>query len=186
MMRVVQKSSDHLRLSNADSFWKWGFVTTIAVVILVGIFIAAKVIRPACWSAVALGIFLLFLLIRELPRNFDTEFWFDRSDNQLKVIKHPWLGSPQQDDYPLSDITNVRVVARKTPKPYRGYYPGYEDDRDAEAKSSITNTAYNIELSLRSGKTLVVVWGGENKGATKLAKLISEFLGLTRIPSPRL
>ena len=183
MMKVVEKSSNHLRLSNADAFWKWGFVTAIVIVILVGIFVAAKVISPPCWSAVVLGIILLLLLIRELPRNFDTEFWFDRSDNQLKVIKHPWLGFPYQDDYQLSDITNVRVVPRKKPKPYRGYYPGYEDDMDAKTKSPITNTTYNIELTFKSRKGLIIFWGGDNKGATKLALEIADFLGLNHIPT---
>jgi len=177
MMKVIKKSSECLRLSDADSVsGKWGCVTAIVVVILIGIYVSAKVIRPDSWPAVALGIIFLLLLIRELPRNFDTEFRFDRTDNQLKAINHPWLGSPQQDNYPLSDVANVRVVDPKRPKSYRGFYPGCEDDMEAEAQFPIDNIGYNVELSFQSGGTLLVVWGGDKKGATELAKSISEFL----------
>jgi hypothetical protein len=185
-MRIVEESSDHLRLSNADPWGKRGCVTVIVLMIAICVCIAAEVVRPARWPAVVLGIFLLVVLIRELPRNFDSEFLFDRSGNQLIVTRHPWLGSPQQDDYTLSDITNVQVVARKTPKPYRGYYPGCYDDRAAEAESSTSNDACNIVLYLQSGETLVVYWGGGRRGATKLASVISEFLRPTRNSSSRL
>jgi len=180
MMRVVEQTPDRLRLSNADSFWsKWGFVSFIAVVILVGIFTAAKVIHPTCWSGVVLGIFLLVMLVRELPRNFDTEICFDRSDEKIKIIKHPWLGFPQQDNYSFSDLIHIRVVARKRQKRYPGYYPGIEDDQVVDNQPTI----YDIEFSFQTRKPFIIFWGGGNIGATQLAMLISDFLGKNLIPT---
>ena len=176
MMRIIEKSSDHLRLSNADMFRsKWGFVVAIVAIILSGIFISAKVIHPACWSGVVLGCFLLFMLVRELPRSFDTEFWFDRKSDQLKVIKRPWLGRPHVEYCPLANITGTRVVARAQNK---HNYPGHDYD-DAETQSPIESPEYDVELSMQSGSTLTVIWGHGEYGATQLALSVAEFLGLT-------
>jgi hypothetical protein len=171
MMRIVEKSSDHLRLSDASTFWsKWGFVTAIVAVLLSVVFISARVIRPACLFGVVLGGFMLFLLVRELPRSFDIEFWFDRAGDQLKVIKRPWLGRRQSENYPLPDITQVRVVAQPGPR----HYPGHDYD-DAETQPPIAK----VELSMRSGSTLTVAWGHGEYEATQFAASIAEFLGLT-------
>ena len=46
MMRIVEQSSNHLRLSNADAFWiKRGFLAIIVAVLLSGILLPPRV-RP--------------------------------------------------------------------------------------------------------------------------------------------
>lgn len=174
MMEIVEESSDHLRLSDALAFWtKWGFVTATVATLLGVVFIAFRVIHPVCWPGVVLGGIMLVLLVRELPRTFDTEFWFDRADDQLKVIKRPWLGRPQSEHYPLPNITQVKVVARARPR----HYPGHDYD-DAETQPPIENRAYDVELEMRSGHSLTLVWGGGEPGAAQIAVSIAEFLGL--------
>jgi len=108
------------------------------------------------------------MLVRELPNNFETEFWFDRAGDQLNVIKRPWLGRPQVEHYPLSDITEVRLVERARPR----RYPGQDYD-DAENQPPIESPQYDVQLSMRSGSSLPIY------EATHLAWLIAEFLGLT-------
>ena len=135
--------------------------------ILSGIFIAAT-LHPACWSGVFIGCIVLFMLVRELPRTFDTEFWFDRTSNQLSVIKHPWLGRSQYEYYPLPDILEVKVVERAA----QHNYPGHDYD-DAENEPPIESPVYDVKLSMRSGTTLTIY------GAAHLAGSIAEFLGLT-------
>ena len=168
MMRIVEKSPDRLILSNAYSFWvKWGFVSAIITLFLVGIFVAIKVIRPTCWSGAAIGFFILFMIIRELPRSFDTEFRFDREGEKLIVIKRPWLGKAKVEQYPLLDITAVRLVETK----HRRNYPGYDYIEDENRP--IEPPVYEVELGMRSENKLMVY------GATHLAGLIAVFLELT-------
>jgi hypothetical protein len=176
MMRIVEKSSVHLRLSDAGSSWgKWVFVGLIVAILLSGIFISANVIRPTCWSGVAIGCFMLFMLVRELPHNFDREFWFDRENGQLKVIKHPWLGRAQVEHYPLTDITEVKVVAKAT---RTHHHSSYDYDYD-EPPPPVEGPKYDIELSIRFRNTLTIFWGDGEDGARQLARSITEFLGLT-------
>jgi hypothetical protein len=172
MMRIVEKSSDHLRLSDAETLWsKWGFVAGVVAVLLSGILISALVLRPPCWSGVVIGGFLLFMWVRELPRSSDTEFCFDRAGDQLQVITRRWLGRPEREHYPLSDITEVRVVARAMPR----NYPGHDYD-DAETNPPEDNPEYDVKLVMRSGATLTVAGGCETTG---IAASIAEFLAPT-------
>ena len=167
MMRIVENSHSCLRLSNADSFWaKWGFIIAISTLLLSGIFIAVKIIHPACWPGVAIACFILFIIIRELPRSFDTEFWFDRESEQFKVIKHPWLGKQQFEQYPFQDITEVRLVEMKNLRNYPGH--DYIDDENKPIEPPV----YEVVLEMRSGNKLKIY------GAAHLAELIAGFLKL--------
>lgn len=184
-MRIVEKSPDHLRISNAntDKLWsEWKYVLIIIAILLIGIGISAWVIRPACWSGVEIGCVLLFLLVLAFSSDFDTEFCFDRAGNQLQVIQRPRLIPPRHRYYSLSDITEVRVA--KVRSIHGHNYPGHDyDDADngndnVEIEPSIAKPTYRIELSMRSGSTLIVDWGNEDE-AIQLGASIAEFLGLT-------
>ncbi len=169
MMNVVEKSSKHLRLSNADPWGTWVFLFAIISILLSTIFVSAKVIKPVCWSGVVLSFISLVLLIKVVPQNFDTEFWFDKQNNGLKVIKHPWIGSRTIEYYSLSDITEVKVVA----KPRNTHnYPGHDYD-DAEIEQPVESPKYNVEIAMRSGNSLTIY------DATHLVPTIIEFLELT-------
>ena len=170
-MNVVEKSSKHLRLSNTDPSGKWVFIFVIITMLLSIIFISVKVIKPVCGSGVVLGSIFLILLIKELPHSFDTEFWFDRQNNELKVIKHPWIGKQMIEYHPLSDITEVKVVTKPM---NRHNYPGHDYD-DAEIEQPVETPQYNVELVMRSGNSLTIY------DATHLASTIKEFLELTPI-----
>lgn len=177
-MRVVEESSEHLRLSDADSFWgRWGCVVAIVVVILAASSFCAQEVRPTPYFGVASGIILFFILIKGLFQASDKELWFDKPANRLKIIKRLWIGRPQQTDYLLSNITNVRTIKRQRRVRNRSWYPGYEDDIDAYEPTD--NATYYIELSVQSGEPLVVYLGDKTKGDAQLATIISEFLGLT-------
>ena len=170
-MRIVENSHNYLILSNAGSFWgKWGFVAATITVLLGGVFIAVKVIHPPCWSGFAIICMILFLVLRELPRSFDTEFWFDRENEQVKLIKHPWLGRQQVEQYSLQDITEVRLVEMKHPRNYPGHDYIEDDNKPIEPP------VYEVELGMQSGNRLIIY------GAAHLAGQIAEFLGITLIP----
>ena len=169
MMKVVEKSSDHLRLSNADPWGKWVFIFVIIAALLSIIYISIMVIEPTCWSGAVVSCILFFLLIRELPHNFDTELWLDRGKNELKAIKHPWIGRQIVENYFLSDITEVKLVA----KPRNTHsYPGHDYD-DAEIEQPEESPQYYVELSMRSGNSLTIY------DATHLVTTIKEFLEIT-------
>jgi hypothetical protein len=170
MMRIVENSHSCLRLSNADSFWsKWGFVAAIVTLLLGEIFIAVNVIHPVCWSGAVVGFVILFLIIRELPRSFDSEYWFDRANKQFKVIKHPWLGKQMIDEYSFDDITEVSLVENK----HRNY-PGHDYIEDENMP--VEPPTYEVELAMRSGNKLMIY------GAAHLAQLIADFLELPFAP----
>jgi hypothetical protein len=176
-MKIVENSSNRLRLSNDNGFWeKWIFVGAIVIVLLSGIFVSGWVIRPVCWSGVVGCCFVLFLLIREIPRNFDMEFLFDNEEDQLKVFKHPWLGRPQCERYPLGDILSVRVF--EPVRRYSNVGNDYVDYYEHENQPQIESHDYSVELNMRSGNPLHVVGGEIKNEAAQLAAAIEEFLGL--------
>jgi hypothetical protein len=111
------------------------------------------------------------LFISALPHSFDTEFWFDRKNNELKVIKYPWIGKQTVENYPLSDITEVKVVSKPR---HTHNYPGHDYD-DAEFEQPEESPEYHIELSMQSGNSIPIYEG------THLAPAIKEFLALTPI-----
>jgi hypothetical protein len=138
--------------------------------LLAGIFIALKVIRPACWSGAAIGCLVLFLAIREIPKSFDTEFRFERENGTLKAIKHPWLGKSSIEQYSLRDVIEIRLVEMK----HTRNYPGHDYIEDEN--KPIEPPACEVELGMRSGDKLMIY------GAAHLAGLLAEFLGLPLMP----
>ena len=171
MMKIVEKSPDHLILSNADSFWgKWVFVSAIIALLLVGVFIALKMIRPACWSGAAIGCLVLFLVIREIPKSFDMEFRFERENSALKAIKHPWIGKSSIEQYAFRDVIEIRLVEMKHTRNYPGY--DYIEDENKPIEPPV----YEVELGMQSGDMLRI------NGAAHLAGVIAEFLGLPLMP----
>ena len=170
-MKIVEKSPDHLILSNADSFWgKWVFVSAIIALLLAGVFIALKIIRPACWSGAAIGCLVLFLVIREIPKSFDMEFRFERENCVLKAIKHPWIGKSSIEQYAFRDVIEIRLVEMK----HTRNYPGHDYIEDENIP--IEPPAYEVELGMQSGDMLRI------NGAAHLAGVIAEFLGLPLMP----
>ena len=170
-MKIVEKSPDHLILSNADSFWgKWVFVSAIIALLLAGVFIALKIIRPACWSGAAIGCLVLFLVIREIPKSFDMEFRFERENSALKAIKHPWIGKSSIEQYAFRDVIEIRLVEKKHTRNYPGY--DYIEDENKPIEPPV----YEVELGMQSGDMLRI------NGAAHLAGVIAEFLGLPLMP----
>lgn len=174
-VEILERSTDHLLIGHERWSWllKWlidgGGLYPFAL-------LAASVLLwlrgPRLLSIVFFLFSCLSLIITfaESTENVDTRLLIDHDRGQLLISRQAWFGGSTRGwNYPLADVTEVRVV----PHDIVVRSPGDGWDEPIYV--------FDVGLSLCSGEIVTMGWRNEQEEETiEIAGIIAAFLGLPR------
>jgi hypothetical protein len=184
-MRIIEQPPDRLRLIIYDpspDFITRGCWAIIAVVFVIGIYIADKMQSPS-WVPWIVAICFLLLAILGLSYTDFTpqEYLFDRESNELKITKRSSVGKSVVEHYPLRTLAKIKVVKVTSHTHSHWTGPDYGSDHDDRDPIEDPVTRYYIELITRSERKFSHRSGENENDATQLARKMADFLGLPLI-----